>query len=573
MVFMKKGIIAFIFFINVLFAVFSQNSGSIDLILILDTSQEMISSYEKVNDYITNDFLREFLRIGDTFHLICFSSGQRVDVARRIQGRGDIETIIGRMLLQYPLDKGNDYRGALNFAQDYVSSLPQRAKKIVIVSAGGSQLDNAVNDVKQNFTSRNITVDVVHVNQGQVSSSLPRSNRTAAGAALTPSSSENRITGVTQAVTQPAVRNDVSTLTDKTTTPSSNTTDIPASGINGVSSPGTAAVSSTNTNGVSSDSVLSSNTTGRSAAASGTEGVLNSDSGKIGGSSDNELNAKDDTSFDTALISDLQNPEKDKQALDTDSDQRKAAPLPPIEKDKQALVTDSDVYHETGAEKTSRIKGFAISVPLLAGLAVIALIVLILIIIFVIKKLRSSPNRVIAKAALYSKKKNEEDVKFKDHSKELAKYAAAQSSRRTTPYQDKPVRKIDETETEISSDGPLLLNLFVEDQNTLIGKRNIHSLKSGYSLSVGGGNSDFLIFLVTVPANIGELRRDGSKLTFIPRKPNYFPDIGSSEVNNCLNKTIRIISSRNYEVRFRFEMWEDPLIALNRLMNSFRIPG
>jgi hypothetical protein len=117
------------------------------------------------------------------------------------------------------------------------------------------------------------------------------------------------------------------------------------------------------------------------------------------------------------------------------------------------------------------------------------------------------------------------------------------------------------------------LDLFVEDQNRAIGKRNIHSLKSGYSLSVGGAKGDgFYIFLVPIPGNIGEVRRNGSSLSFIPRKPKYFPD-GANEVRDCLNKTIRIVSDKGYELRFRFEMWEDPLIALNRLLNSVKVPG
>jgi hypothetical protein len=557
MVYMKKGIILSILFLNVLFAVFSQNSGPIDLILILDTSQEMSPSYEKVNDYITGDFLREFLRIGDTFHLICFSSKQRVDIARRIQGRGDIETIIGRMLLQYPLENGKDYPGVLNFAQDYVSSLPQRAKKIVIVSAGGPRLDNAVNAVRQNFTSRNITVDVVQVNQGQTFASLPRSNRPAARSASTQQtpSSDNKTTAVTQTVTQPDGdgKNDVSA--GKTSPAPLNITDVSDIKDGSVSAPGTK-------DGGSDAPLVSGTKESPGSDTQAVQGINNgsSDTALVSGiksasDSDTTVIIKDDTGFssDKAIIPDTQNQE--------------------ILNNKQVSDTDSDVYNETGAEKTFRAKGVAISVPLFAGLAVIALIILILIIIFVTGKLRSSPNRAIADAALYSGRKKEDNIKFENHSNELAKYAAAQSSRRTTPYQDKPVRKIDEAKTEINPNVPLLLNMFVEDQNTAIGKRNIHSLKSGYTLSVGGGNSDFLIFLVPVPANIGELNRDGSKLTFIPRKPKYFPDIGSSEVSDCLNKTIRVISGRNYEIRFRFEMWEDPLIALNKFLNSFRIPG
>jgi hypothetical protein len=163
------------------------------------------------------------------------------------------------------------------------------------------------------------------------------------------------------------------------------------------------------------------------------------------------------------------------------------------------------------------------------------------------------------------------ETPFKDHSRDLSDYAA-QSKQRTTPYQEKTLSKASSAHSRIDSSTPVLLNLFVEDQNTAIGKRNIHSLKSGYGLSVGGGNSDFLIFLVPLPPSIGEFRRDGSNIKFIPRKPKYFPDLGTNEVNDCLDKTIRIISDKNYELRMKLEQWEDPLEALNNMLNSLKIP-
>jgi hypothetical protein len=157
--------------------------------------------------------------------------------------------------------------------------------------------------------------------------------------------------------------------------------------------------------------------------------------------------------------------------------------------------------------------------------------------------------------------------RFTDHSAALASYAANQRPR-TGPYTHryKP-QSIDEYE------GPLMLNLFVEDQNTFIGKRNIHAVKSGLTFTVGGGRSDFLIFLVPMPPHIGEVRCDGNRCTFIPRKPQYFPDIGSQQVPDCIGKTIRIVSDKNYELHFRFERYEDPLKALNRLLHSVQVPG
>ena len=211
--------------------------------------------------------------------------------------------------------------------------------------------------------------------------------------------------------------------------------------------------------------------------------------------------------------------------------------------------------------------------PFIIGIIILALIILGIIIFFATRRLGSSPKRVVAQAASSKPESRDDTTPFADHSKDLAKYAAVQNRQRSTPYDDRPVKTESVKQAVINPSGPLLLNMFVEDQNTAIGKRNIHSLKSGYSLSVGGGQSDFLIFLVQVPANIGEIRRDGSKCSFIPKKPKYFPDLGSNTLNDCINKTIRVISDKNYELRFRFEMYEDPLEELNRILRSVSVPG
>lgn len=216
-------------------------------------------------------------------------------------------------------------------------------------------------------------------------------------------------------------------------------------------------------------------------------------------------------------------------------------------------------------------KDVAASLPLIIGIIIGVLLLLGLIILLASRRLSSSPNRVMRDV---SSSDSASDGAFKDHSKDLASYAAETSSRRTTPYDERKKKIEDAKLPVINPAGPLLLNLFVEDQNTLIGKRNIHSLKSGYSLSVGGGKADdYLIFLVPMQPALGEIRREGATLTFIPKKPKYFPDIGSNQVKDCINKTIRVVSDKNYEMHFRFEMYEDPLIALNRTLMSVKVPG
>jgi hypothetical protein len=272
------------------------------------------------------------------------------------------------------------------------------------------------------------------------------------------------------------------------------------------------------------------------------------------------------------------------QATDTSAETPQAAvPTAPVQQGAAGTVVEPSKERELSPEPkpaaskkpVASRESVAFSLPMIIALAAAALLILGVILFFATRKLRSGPNRVIAKAASPKpsyKAEKIEKPKYAGLGEDIANYAAVQNKQRTTPYANRPARA-ESSRTAINPSGPLLLNLFVEDQNTAIGKRNIHSLKTGYSLSVGGGKSDFLIFLVPVASNIGEIRRDGGLCTFIPRKPKYFPDLGSNEMRDCINKTIRVVSDRNYEVRFRFEQYEDPLQELNRLFNSLRVPG
>jgi hypothetical protein len=112
-----------------------------------------------------------------------------------------------------------------------------------------------------------------------------------------------------------------------------------------------------------------------------------------------------------------------------------------------------------------------------------------------------------------------------------------------------------------------MVSLFVQDQSTRIGKRNIHALKPGNTYTLGGGNSDFLIFLAPVPRNIALLKVGEQGCTLIPKKRRYFPD-GAEPVEDCVGKTIRILTDSKYELFIKFVPWEDPLKRLNRTLTA-----
>jgi len=572
---MKKSILAVILILGAVFCAYGQNSDTIDLVLLLDTSSSMGSSYEKVNDYITGKFLSEFLRVGDTFHLISFSSGPRLDIARKVSARGDIETIIGRMLIQYPVETGNNVTAAVNYAEAYIATLPPRPKKIVVVSAAGPETSSIINSAKQRFVSKNTTFDFISVTE-VIPGSPNLSNPPGSGR------SSPRQTSSQQAAQSGTASNTGSGATKPAGTASTQGTGTQAgsstqgSSAQGASQTGTQTAQGTGTQSTTQGAGGTSQTGTQTAQGTGTQsttqgaggtsqtgtqtqgtGAQSTTQGTGAQSSTNAQTGTQQSSSDT--LGTGSSSQGDRQVSDKSGDTQQ----------QDSSANGSSGGQSAGASGQKKSSSIHPSVLLIIGI-IAAILLLILLIFFISRRLGSSPNRVMASVSSTGGK----EEKFTDHSKYLANYAAGQSKQRVTPYQDRPVKQQAGAQATINPSGPLLLNLFVDDQSTSIGKRNIHSLKSGYSLSVGGGKSDdFHIFLVQMPPHLGDIRRNGSQLTFIPRKPKYFPDLGSNEVRDCINKRIRVVSEKGYEMWFSFVTYEDPLEALNRVLHSIKVPG
>ena len=114
-----------------------------------------------------------------------------------------------------------------------------------------------------------------------------------------------------------------------------------------------------------------------------------------------------------------------------------------------------------------------------------------------------------------------------------------------------------------------MTELFVYNQNTSIGKRNIHVMKPGSRLSIGGSKSDdFLIFLVPFPANLAQVQYDGSDYRVSILKPEYFPYETSNTIYQCIGRNITAVSKKGYHVTFTFRGYEDPMIKLNTILTS-----
>jgi hypothetical protein len=114
---------------------------------------------------------------------------------------------------------------------------------------------------------------------------------------------------------------------------------------------------------------------------------------------------------------------------------------------------------------------------------------------------------------------------------------------------------------------PLILK--VSRQNPNIGTRNIHEVPPRCSRSVGGDGSVFLIYYLPMPRNIGYIRNDGKRYSFVPKKLKYFPEL-KRPLEDCLNREIQALSLHGREVRFVFQEYVSPLAEINRLLRSVK---
>ncbi|MBN1698110.1 MAG: VWA domain-containing protein [Spirochaetales bacterium] len=119
----------------------------------------------------------------------------------------------------------------------------------------------------------------------------------------------------------------------------------------------------------------------------------------------------------------------------------------------------------------------------------------------------------------------------------------------------------------INKNGLPLIEMRVSFQNPHVGFRNIHKIKKNRRMSVGGGFSNFLIFLVPIPSHIAEIYKENGTYVFNPIKNEYFPDTDGPVVD-CLDKDIVMVSPHGYQSKITFNRYVSPLTRLNELLNS-----
>jgi hypothetical protein len=651
-------------------------SDSADVVVLLDVSQSVLPYFQDVTDYVVTSVVKDYLRRGDTFHLLSFGETVQSELAQRMVGESDVNSVLGRLYLLYPIARYSDIAGALNYLYQYLADLPESRRKVVIVITDGmnnpppsspsygadpakvtASIENAAQKIRANgwpvhliklpFPKPAEPGSPASANTEPQGQSYFDVAAKALGAEVAEFSPEGKSDIARRSLALPTVefpgplgkkdyafsfpikiRNqadspvgleldrvrlgDVDVLSKKVflklqggraggmdvpillpeslpegdsklavslhfangvrVSPDTGVLELTlhrspvaallrsggrivlfvvvvALGLAAVlalvlivrrmprraEAPVVAAVladseSSTASSAAASSSVLAAGkkAAGKAAAqatlASGAARASADEASRIAvaekSASDMAAEARSAALQNAALLAQAATQAKAEAGAES------AAALPPAASRRRGLWQRKADEREESAEASAAD---------------------------IVRQKREETERTLALLAEAAGKRSPARRASAEEEAKARAAAAAYAPRVVKP-------------------GSIQVEFTVSEQNPHIGSRNVRSIGAGGNKSVGGGSSDFLIFLVSVPRKAAELHYDGEKLTFVPLRPELFPEL-SGPVEDCLGADIPMISKSGYPLTLRFEVYEKPADRINKLLHCIETPG
>jgi hypothetical protein len=609
----------------------SDETEASDVVVLLDVSQSVLPYFHDITDYVVSSVVKDFLRLGDTFHLLSFGETTQVEIAQRISTEDDVKSVLARLYLLYPLARNTDLVSAFSYLSQYLSDLPESRSKVVVIITDGIHNPSAESpafglSAQEANSEIEVTASKIKRNGWPVYIiKVPFSPERSAAEASSP------VASAAASVTGPAL---AAQKANK--------------GAPQVDYLGTIA-KSLDAN-VTEYSPSDKSETARK-SLSLPEVVFPSNLGKKGYTFSFPL--KVHNSSDTEVGLELQKVVADGSDILSKKSFLSLGPgrsgilniavaLPPsMESGEKNLGID--LYFADGLRVSPSHGSLAFTLapsPLASlfksGQRVVLFIVFVALgliaILVVISLIRKAPRRAAA-PVVAAVRESAEAAKRKKLGTEPA--FAATPARPATPAFGKaapssvaiqspvpasapqasaakkpaglfagtgrgalaPAAKIEGAaevsqkktaaalspsarqkaapayEARVARPGTIQIELRVTEQNPHIGMRNVQSIHSGSSRSVGGGRSDFLVFLVPVPHHCAEIHYDGETCTFVPLRPELFPELDGQPLADCVGKEIAMVSKKGYRMSLRFSKYEAPANKINRLLHCIETPG
>lgn len=699
----KRILLCLLLFVLIIPA-FAQSTAqkNAEIVILMDTSGTILPYYEDINNRVLAEINNKFVRKGDTVHVLSFNADARYEMSQKINSEADMSRVVSRFLLLYQLGKNSDFLTGLQYARQYVSNLPEKEERILIIISDGifnppasSQYKNYTDDQIKNeigllagsirkkgwkvyYVKLPYPADAVirnldgeefyNAGNGQAGTSASGNSSQAGG--ISGSSGTDKGSAGSSSTSGSQTGSASQGSAQGGTSGSSASQGIGQSSTSG--SAGSQGAGQSSTSGSSQGGLTDVSKAFKDASgAAGSE--LSKDKNKEFTITDNAENLplvnfpeggleahgnKLDFSFEV-----INNSEEDIElhlthividnGLSTDtipvnSQNTKiksndktligaSALLPTAYKEgnynlimrlefaegKRVLpqvVETSLAVFPTTFQRLKESNGIWLIL-----LGILLLLLIIFLIIFFIRRRGSgsSGNNIGYTGAASQINYDEEEEKRYPHKlseddDHAARLSSFTSSYNSTDYSENgkfagtgtsmysadnldrvaSQRQDDEIlrrrvlaasfaakeprgtymspanffETiEIKRNQSGMTEIYVLNQNRNIGRRNIHIMKPGTSLTLGGGKTDnFLIFLVPFPARLAQVRYDGQDYHLAILKPKYFPYEKSNIVNNCIGKTVTIVSDKGYHVYFTFREYENPTEKLNNILTSIK---
>ena len=610
----------------------------VDLIVLLDASQSMFPYFTEVVDFVVSRIAREYLRFGDTFHLLTFTDSVRIEIAQAVRTEQDLKSLLGRLYLLYPFGRSTDLVSALTSLYRYTADLPESNRKLIVMVTDGmhnpsAQSPNASLGTDQVRALIEKTTTSIRANGWMIR--IVRVPFTATAAADGgPGKPGSTGTGTTESPgSSPGVGD---YLSDVATGLGAPITDFSSEGREdaagrSVEMPRIAFPGHLGQQGYDFSFPLSI------ANSSDRDIRLQLSEVRIRGSNVLRKSVFADVRGGSERIVQIPVRLPDSVEPGTISLETELRFADGIRVTPTVGILSLDLVRRPLA-RIFRSTGTALLFLILLG-AALALIVLLVVYIRGLHKraeqpvvaavldseaaaaeerriaLDSAPREVPARitqaeARVYQEESapkhvtaeeaqlfkssrkeitrdetlayasgrpltEEEAVRYRDTTAlsaadALAAFAAATSPNRTPPS-SAHARPFEFTPV-VKRTGSLRVEFRVEDQNPNIGLRNVRTLQSGGKKTIGGGRSDFLIFLVPVPPRIGEVYFDGDDLTIVPLRPEFFPDY-TSPIQGCLGKPVRIVNRFGKVLTLTFNRYVPPAYRLNKILRCLESPG
>ncbi len=590
-----------------------------DIVVLMDASGTILPWFDQVNSRILPDITRKFVRQGDTFHLISFNSRVNLEIVQPVQNEQDVSRVVSRFMLLYPLGQNSDFLSGLNYTHQYVSSLPERENKIVIIISDGifnppensryAGMSPADAQTELSSLARRIRSagwEVYYIKLPFPENAVIRSlddTILADTSAGHPDGETREYLDVSSEFTEQMDIRPSEFIGE----------DVPVDFVDSVFSlpevefpqdigkKGHYFVLPLKVTNVSDQTVHLELT-----------GVVH-----------DSINVLDSTEFlrlkpgkKGTLRAHIQLPETlplGKQSVPLSlrfSGNVRTVP-------QSAYVTLELVSFSI---RQSLHRGGPVAYALILVLFAVLIVALVL---FLIARRTSGPAAAALRtagtrdaessgmenAAFASGENRDKNIAYTtgenrdkhlayttggNHDKNISFELEHDNSTATLAAQASELEKARRERYSILSgaapvhaarlehrqgarageaiavreDRSIMLNLFVTNQNTAIGRRNVHRMKAGSRLSLGGGASAFLVFLVHFPSRIAEVRFDGVQCTLAILKPEFFPYEEEVIIENCIDREFTLVSDHGYEVSFTLREFEDPVERLNRLLTS-----